>query len=206
MKKKLFCLSLVVLAFSTQAQEFTKAIRINTLGLLVGQYQLTYEHALNEKFTGSMSAGYISRSSSIEFDGVTISKSTTSGVVLIPEVKFYFKEALNGFYAGAFFRYKGLNTKYPDLSGTAPDWSYQVKRSTIGGGIILGHHSTIGDLLSLDYYIGPHFKSVSSKKTFDNPGITEEDVPAYDVSFFDNLFAEKSGVGVRLGLNVGIAF
>lgn len=190
----------------SKGPEFKNAIRVDVLPALISQYQLTYERALNDRFSAGLSAGYINRSNYIEFDGVTISKSTTTGFVLIPEAKFYFKETFDGWYTGAYFRYKNLTSKYPALDGKLPDWSYKVNRSTISGGLVIGYHYAIFDRISMDYFIGPHFKSVSSKKTFDHPGVTDEDVPVYDVSFFDNLFAEKSGVGIRMGLNIGVIF
>ena len=216
MKTKIILFALLLTVMSANAQkrhksrskgpEFKNAVRVDVLPSLVSQYQLTYERALNNRFSAGLSAGYISRSSSIEIDGVTISKSTTTGIVLIPEAKFYFKETFDGWYTGAYFRYKNLNSKYPALDEKVPDWSYKVNRSTISGGVVIGYHYAIFDRISMDYFIGPHFKSVSTKKTFDKAGVTDEDVPVYDVSFFDNLFAEKSGVGVRVGFNIGFVF
>lgn len=218
MKTKITLLLLLLSITAMQAQkrhrgsrnngpEFKNAIRINTLPAMVGQYQLTYERALNDRFSIGLSPGYISRDGSISVNDVQITKSMTTGFIVIPEGKFYFKETFDdGFYAGAFIRYKNLNTNYTDLDGGTYDWSYKLNRSVIGGGVCLGYHYTISDRISMDYFIGPHYKSVSTKTTFNNPGITENDLPEFDGSFFDKTFAEKTGVGVRMGFNIGFLF
>lgn len=204
-KITLFAL-LLTYSCSITAQEYEHAIRFNLLGSIVGQYHLFYEKALNEKFTAQLSAGYITRSSEITYGDEVLSKSVTNGFLVIPEGRFYFKESLQGFYTGAFFRYKKLSLDYPDLSGIEPDWSYTVNRSTIGGGLVLGVSSTFGDIVSCDFFVGPHFKSVQATKSFKNPNVTEDEVPTFAVNFLDDLFAEKSGTGVRLGINLGIVF
>jgi len=216
MKTKITLLLLLLSVTAMQAQkrkgygskgpEFKNAIRINTLPAMVGQYQLTYERALNNRFSIGLSPGYITRDGSISVNDVPITKSKTTGFIIIPEARFYFKETFDGFYAGAFVRYKNLTSNYTDLDGGTYDWSYKIKRSVIGGGLSLGYHYTISDRISMDYFIGPHYKSVTSKKTFNNPSITEDDIPVFDGSFFDKTFAEKTGIGVRMGFNIGFLF
>ncbi len=207
MKKTLLTLSFLALTTLGFNQAYNNSIRINTLGAMFGQYHVFYERAINDQFSAEFSAGLITRKNQISLDDVVLSESNALGFIVMPEFNFYFNESLEGLYAGAFLRYKSVTTKYPDLNPTAElDWSYKTKRDLYGGGILLGYTYTVGDYLNVDIFAGPNFKGGSIKTTFDNEGVTEDDVPEFGVNFFDKLFSEKPGTGIRFGVNIGYAF
>ena len=64
-------------------------IKTNPLGLLLGQYQLGYEHALSDKFSVQMSAGMIfGELTAYDSSSVDLVTASRSGFILIPEVRF----------------------------------------------------------------------------------------------------------------------
>ncbi|MEM7162816.1 MAG: DUF3575 domain-containing protein [Bacteroidota bacterium] len=197
MKKLLllvFGLSFTALSYSQFADG---AVKLNLFAVVVGQYQLGYEHALNENSSVQLSAGIISRTwdGGVDFGGGLNSsfEQKNSGFIVIPEYRYYFAgEALKGVYAGAFARYRSSSIEYTTTSGTESTTS-EFSRSAVGGGAILGYQFIISDKVLIDLFLGPQYKSVS----------TTVDVASDDFDL-NLLEGESDGVGLRFGLNFGI--
>jgi hypothetical protein len=178
-------------------------IKFNVVGVLTGQYQLAYEHGLNDKMSLQLSAGYISLSSSQTWDASSYS-STTSGFIIVPEFRYYFSEMPKKFYVAPFARIRSTTEKLTDTSSPiGKDVSYTNKTLSIGGGVVLGGQFLIADAVAVDIFIGPQYKSRSSKRTYDNAAVTDDDFNSKFVSF---KIKDKAGVGVRFGVNIGFAF
>jgi hypothetical protein len=199
--KKITLLSLAFFALtafnSSFAQVKDNAVKVNIVGAVIGQYQLAYERALTENISVQLSFGYISR----KYDLSPVYISKTSGILIIPEVRYYFKESLKGAYGAAFFRYRGVSTDYDFLDDSFYNYDYEEKRTSIGGGLVLGYQALISDAVVFDIFLGPQFKSASYKATYADPNIDEDDYT--NISFKG---VESSGVGVRFGFNLGVAF
>ena len=178
------------------AQVKDNAVKINIIGLAVGQYQLAYERALNEHLSVQLAVGYVSR----KYDLAPVYTQNTSGLLLIPEVRYYFTEGLKGAYAAGFARVRSVTTKYDFLDETN-NYDYKENRTSIGGGIVLGYQALISDAVVFDIFLGPQFKSSSYKATYEDPSL--------GTGFYDNVDfkgVEKSGVGIRFRFNLGVAF
>ncbi|MGY8884186.1 MAG: DUF3575 domain-containing protein [Flavobacteriales bacterium] len=160
-------------------------IKTNPLGLLLGQYQLGYEHALSDKFSVQMSAGMIvgelTAYDSTSFEFVTASRS---GFIVIPEVRFYpGKKACEGFYLAAVARFRSESVDISEI----PFYT----RNATGAALVFGYQY-YGDGVMVDVFLGPQFKQVDTK-WFDE-SISEEE-PLFN-----------GGNGVRFGVNVGFGW
>ena len=169
-------------------------IKTNPLGLLLGQYQLGYEHALSDKFSVQMSAGMIvgelTAYDSTSFEFVTASRS---GFIVIPEVRFYpGKKACEGFYLAAVARFRSESVA-STIENVFSDISYApfYTRNATGAALVFGYQY-YGDEVMVDVFLGPQFKHVDTK-WFDE-SISEEE-PLFN-----------GGNGVRFGVNIGFGW
>lgn len=146
-----------------------------------------------------MSAGYISRTQELTFGQDGGIEYITKGFIVAPEVRYYFSDVIDGFYGAAFLRYRSteLEVEYDN------EPNYSQKRSSAGGGLLIGYQVLLGDadVIALDIFIGPQYKTVdqTEKNYYD-----DNNDP---IGFDDNdLKIERDGIGVRFGMNIGIAF
>jgi len=215
--KKLFIIALLCVfgSFSViHAQVKDNAIKVNLFGAIVNQYLLSYERAFGEKLTGQLSLGYIDRTWEITsslYEGSY--QIGPRGFIVIPEVRYYFSEGIKGAYAGAFFRYRnvnqmvidGVDDSYTMSDGTEVadlDWSYHRNKTSIGGGLVLGYQILISEAAVIDIFIGPQYKALSiGSIVYDSSDVTED-----DVTILVEDKGESDGIGVRFGVNFGIAF
>jgi hypothetical protein len=211
--KKTFLLSTALVAlvalfsFNASAQNKKNVVKANLFGVFAGQYQLSYERTLNPKSSFQLSAGLISRSGSQTF-GTNAYESKTSGFIVIPEYRYYLasadKGSPKGFYLAPFARILMRSTNLTDNSlEKTPDVSRKEKVSAMGGGLVLGYQALIGNLVSLDISAGPQYKSRSSKTTYNQTGVTDDD---FDSKFIDFKIQDKSGIGARFAVSLGVAF
>jgi len=205
--KKIHILILAILlaGFSqnVSAQVKDHAVKFNAFGAIIGQYQLAYEHPLNDKSSVQLSVGYFSSTSSQTL-GTDKYESKTGGFLIIPEYRYYFNESMKGLYGAAFFRLRTSSNTLTDQSipiGT--DVSRKETGLTIGGGAVLGYQFLVADALVIDLFVGPQYKSRSSSITYDKAGVTDTD---FQSKFLDFKIDDASGAGLRFGLNLGYAF
>ena len=180
-------------------------IKVNPIGPIGGQYQAAYERAINKLMSLQLSAGYISLPKS-ETMGENSFKSTTTGFILIPEYRVYFKEAPMGFYGSVFGRWRSVTEKLTDTTvpsvTSGKNVSYTEKTNTIGGGLCLGFQYVVHDIFSIDIFAGPQFKSRTSKRTYDYC-VTDDD---FNNKFIDFKIKDKAGFGCRAGISFGVMF
>jgi len=192
-------------------------LKTNVLGYFAGQYQIAYEHGLNENVSVQLSAGFLS-------GGTTNAnyKNKRTGFILIPEVHYYFNgNAPRGFYVGAFARYRHANNKLTDASwtaggtGTDQDLSRKRKVNSIGGGAVLGYQVISRGGFTFDIFGGPQFKSRTYNTVYANADLNERSTTGGFDSLGDEFFSqkytdfkvgEKAGMGLRFGFNFGYAF
>ena len=185
----LIALLLCTTAVSAQSDGPKHVVKVNPIGFFAGQYQMGYEHALNDKFTVQLSAGLITGSgSTFTTDTATLVTTTVtykrSGYIVIPEVRFYPKgSACEGFYLGVLGRFRSVNQSVDGV-----DW---FSRSANGAAAVLGYH-WYGDGIMVDVFLGPQFKDVTTD-WFDSS--FEEDEPIFD-----------GGNGIRFGVNIGFGW
>jgi hypothetical protein len=196
-----------LLSLSASAQDKKNVIKTNLFGAFAGQYQLAYERVLNENSAFQLSAGIISRTGS-QTMGVNSYESKTSGFIIIPEYRYYLgkeKESPKGFYVAPFARMLLRTNNLTDKSEntSSVDVSRKEKVTAVGGGVALGYQALIGNVVSLDFAIGPQYKSRSTTTTYNQAGVTDED---FNSKFIDFKIQDRSGLGVRIAVGLGIAF
>ncbi|QNL21906.1 DUF3575 domain-containing protein [Hyphobacterium sp. CCMP332] len=184
---------------NSKAQVKDNVVKLNLFGLIVGQYQMSYERALNENLSVQLAAGLISREWDLSF-GTATNTQKDNGFIIIPEVRYYFSEAPKGVYGGAFIRYRSVTNSVEyttlDQNLNTINAKAELSRNAIGGGLLIGYQVLISDAVAIDIQLGPQYKSVSTDFTPD------ANDPNTSISFE----GEDSGVGVRFAVNFGIAF
>lgn len=189
--KNTFLIALLLCATSAFAQGPANVVKSNPFGYFAGQYQVGYERALNDNFSVQLQAGILTGTGTVTVtDSVSgeieIADFTRSGVILIPEARYYpGGNACEGFYIAASGRYRVAKTAAND------DPIYD--RTAIGGALTLGLQWW-NDGMLVDLFVGPQIKNVTTDWHTDG---SEEDL---------GLFGDTSGTGVRFGVNVGFGF
>lgn len=231
LKITLLCGALLASSVSSYAQNFSQRkqqesiIKMNVVGIFVGQYQFAYEKALNNKFSVQVSAGFInSRSSgSSTINGVESKyDNTRNGFIVIPECRFYpfSNEAPRGMYLAVFGRYRNVTNDLTDISEIKEGQNKNLSRvrtnSSIGGGAVLGYQWIGKGGFSFEIFAGPQYKSRTSTTEYDVAELNEQATnPTSYESLGDELFAKKyinfevddtAGMGIRFGFNFGFAF
>ncbi len=183
LKTPLFILLfLCATSLSAQPDGPSKVIKTNPFGFFQDQYQLGVELALTETFSVQMAAGMIA-GSGFSIDSISMETLTSelSGLILIPEIRFYpGGNSCEGIYVAAVARFRKDTWK---VSGE--DW---YTKNSKGIAAVLGYQ-WYGDGLIVDLFLGPQFKSESTE-LFD--GYLSE-IPIRFVG--EN--------GIRFGMNVG---
>jgi hypothetical protein len=140
---------------------FENSIKGNPLVFLFGYFGATYERKIGDQMSLSLGAAYYSNSS-----GGFGSSFKYSGFNLSPEFRYYFSEAIEGFYMGGTFNFTSISSTY---EGTTIDLVTleevpDIKKGTttiIGAGVSTGHQWIWGGF-TLDVYGGAGFLSASS--------------------------------------------
>ncbi len=186
------CLLAIGLQVQAQDQEATGIVKSNPIGWLAGQFQFGYEHFLSEKLSVQVMPGVIFSSTSLSDTTAFIFDSydaTRLGFIVVPEVRYYLGDvAPDGLYIAPFGRFRTVTTSVDSDSDS------KRIRSAIGGGFVLGYQYQLANGLTGELFLGPQFKSTSSKK--------EGDFDRYEDLSLD----EEDGTGVRFGLTIGIGW
>ncbi|MCH1587581.1 MAG: DUF3575 domain-containing protein [Flavobacteriales bacterium] len=187
MKHFIFASVLAFLGLGATAQQVTQNIKTNPLGFFAAQYQLAYEYGLNDNLSVQLSAGAIGGSGeAFSLDpNVTNQISTTrSGFIVIPELRYFpGGSACEGFYISLGGRYRTATT-------VDSDDNERLSRQAAGGSLLLGFQKVGGDGYTVDFFLGPQFKTVDASGDLDVSG----------------LFNNDDNVGVRLGVNIGFGW
>jgi hypothetical protein len=240
--KKIVLLFLLVASLASFAQK--NVVKIGLLGLTYGDYNLSYERALSPQSAINLTAGYWNPNYGfIDFykniyvqDGVWIDKrgDIKDGIHFSVDYRFYLadKGALHGLYVAPYLRYWNLSFLLKDeIEGDY--FNVDSKVSGIGGGVQLGCHWMISDLISIDWYffgIGVQKltgnaswvltpESATKYTTFDyNTIVDDVNDPFYKVDYVKqnyqyNVTSSAMNVKItpwlpdlKMGLTIGFAF
>ena len=183
----LFALFFCAGALMAQSNGPAQAVKTNPFGLMAGQYQLGYEHALSDKFSVQMSAGMIVGGFSVTDSLMNEVSSSKAGFIILPEVRFYpGGDACEGLYLAALGRYRTVTRAVDGV-----DW---YSRTAIGAAAVIGYQY-YGDGVMIDLFLGPQFKNVEEELLDD---AFEEDESLFTLG--------GSGTGVRFGVNIGFGW
>lgn len=198
MKKILILVSLLVLvsnvAFSQELEKDVKEKRIvkneisfETLQLINGVYQISYERYIWNNFSAALALGYKGKEGLINISGLNYTGPNGgrvltndlyyTGFQIIPEIRYYLKNTssnnLNGFYIGLYFKFSQYNS---DLTGTyiaSDNTSYEIdfetKLNISSTGLMVGYKLPITKRFNIDFIIagpgaGNYNASIVNKK------------------------------------------
>lgn len=186
MKRVLLTFAVGILTFSSvvQAQEKKMAVKLNFLSPILTTGNLHFQYAFSEKGSVNVPVFYMF--------GVNRADVDLDGFGFVPGFRFNPSgQGLKGFYVEPFFSFWSFSLEAPFIDANFNTVQATASWTVVGGGLALGYQALIGDLITLDVFFGPKFGSGSV--TYDDPTQSFET---------PNL----SGVGVRFGATVGVAF
>jgi hypothetical protein len=161
--KKLVLSIFMISALAVNAQE--NIIKLNLLGLALGNIGVQYERTLGEHSSLAMGISYLPSRSLPDFvideDSTTSLKSMSfSGWTFTPEYRYYFSgKAPKGFYVAPYFRYSTFIVDKVDISYTSTTTNQEVKVPADGSykattvGLMLGSQWLLGEHMTLDWWI-----------------------------------------------------
>lgn len=197
--KRIFLLVAVLatgtLSLQAQEQEGTGVVKSNPFGWFAGQFQFGYEHFLSEKLSVQVMPGVI-------FSNTTVSQAnpdsllffdsfdaTRLGFIVVPEVRYYLGDvAPDGLYIAPFGRLRTVTTTVDQ------DDASTRKRTSIGGGFVLGYQYQLANGLTGEVFLGPQFKSSTTEYTGDFE------------SYEDLSSDDTDDTGIRFGLTIGLGW
>ena len=196
MKRTILLMAVLAMgAFSLQAQEQegTGVVKSNPFGWFAGQFQFGYEHFLSEKLSVQVMPGLIFSNTTVtQGDSLFLLESfdaTRLGFIVVPEVRYYLGDvAPDGLYIAPFGRLRTVTTTVDQ------DDASTRKRTSIGGGFVLGYQYQLANGLTGEVFLGPQFKSSTTEYTGDFE--TYEDLSADDTD----------DTGIRFGLTIGLGW
>lgn len=155
--KKLLLVGAFALFASVNAQE--NSIKVNPAALLGGSDLITFEHKFSDNVSGVIGGGY----GGFKFGD---NKYTTYGAGV--QGRYYFEEAMTGFYGAAIVDYTAGKVKIENSFGSffdpsAPSNSAEADISAIGGGVRAGYQWIFGSGFTLDINLGASYKSFEYK-------------------------------------------
>ena len=193
MKKTIVGLLFCALAYTSSAQN--GAIKINPLSAAFGNFQLAYEHNLNDKSTAQLNVGILSRT--VDVFGL---EYKYSGFQISPEYRIYFDDVMNSWYGGAFVNYNSVKNTFTSetitiVNGvtTTETSESELSITNIGGGILFGREWLLGssENFVIDVNLGVGYQTASIDSDSDDDDTTIE----------FNLAAD--GVWPKFGFSVG---
>lgn len=152
--RKLFLLAVATFSFA-MANAQQNIVKVNPLGLVFGNFNAAYEHALNESSSIEVGANY--------FNWKNLD---LSGYGAEAAYRFYFSknnDAPEGIYAAPFLSANGLTYKYTDLDDEGNDVEKKESAFGVGGGVKAGYQWIFDSGLSLDLFFGYGYTSVKFK-------------------------------------------
>lgn len=222
-RKSLLLIAVLLTASTLKAQEEKNVIKTDIISPLFGRYQLAYERVLAPNLSVQLSAGVLFR----KIEGSTIIGGTdysytnkNSGFIAIPEVRYYpWGRAPRNFFISGFGRVRMANNNLTDqgtgTTGIVQDLSRNRAVTTIGGGSAIGFQWISSGGFSFDIFAGAHYKSRTTKTTYDTEALNDPSTDSDFDSIGDELFSQKyldfklddkSGWGLRFGFHFGYAF
>lgn len=143
--------------------DFSNSIKTNPLSLIFGNLGVMYERKINDNMSLGLTAGmYFNNVNAIFME------SKYSGFSFAPEFRYYFENAIEGWFAGAYFSYTAITNTQKNTDGSAIGTDidgndfFEISNtlSVISGGAFAGRQWIWGGF-TLDVYGGLSYSSVS---------------------------------------------
>ncbi len=166
--------------------DYNNSLKMNPLSMIFGVFGVQYERKISDNISLGLTTGLYSRSTGI----AGAMEYKYSGFSFGPECRYYFDEAIEGWYGSAFFTLTMINEK---MSFTGSE-DMNNKITVYGGGVVAGHQWIWGGF-TLDVFGGVGYTDMSY--TYDDD-FTEGTVLEGGLSF--------SGVLPSIGTSIGYSF
>ncbi len=174
--KKLLLGIFIFSSLAANAQE--NIIKLNVLGLALGNIGVQYERTIGEHSSLALGVSYLPTRSLPQFiideDTTNSLKSLAfSGWTFTPEYRYYFSgKAPKGFYVAPYFRYSTFSVDEIDITYTSTATGFEVKVPADGTfkgstlGLMVGSQWLLGEHMTLDWWIlGVGFGSQKAEVT-----------------------------------------
>ena len=188
--KKILLTAMSVLVFGAVSAQKKIEAKINPLGALFGQPEVSGEYIINDNFGAELSFGvaFGKTGSSVSVNGVSTEKPTQSGFGVKVSGKYYFSpdNGGDGWYGGIYLRQESLKLAYGDSFS-----NQNYKSNVFAGGVEFGKKWVLdsGLLFELGAGVGRPF---SEKREFTNSNSD------YNTSFEIGVdFTGKLAIGYR---------
>ena len=158
--------------------EKKNAVKLNLTSLAYKNIGIQYERAFHPKLSVAgqirfMPKGSLPFTSALDGasgDSLDITSIKVGSFAFTPELRFYPKHVMKGFYLAPYLRIRNISMdapgviSYPDANNMNKKVDLSGSMFTIGGGLMIGSHFNIGKSFSLDWFIlGAHFTSNNLK-------------------------------------------
>ncbi|MFZ4740527.1 MAG: DUF3575 domain-containing protein [Bacteroidales bacterium] len=134
--------------------DYSNSITIKPVFMIFGIFSLEYERKIADNMSLGLGLGYYTRSSG---------SSTFSGFQFVPEFRYYFEEAVEGWYASPYITYtiftESYSTTIPELNASGVPTGKIITKdvseslSFYGGGVVGGRKWVWGGF-TLDAWVG----------------------------------------------------
>ncbi|WP_066218077.1 DUF3575 domain-containing protein [Formosa haliotis] len=221
--------------FGTDQTNFKNELSLETLQLINGLYQITYERYIWNNFTASLGFGYkgkegLFRISELDGRNIQTGEIFYTGYQIIPEVRYYLRKTtdrtLSGFYFGAYLKYSNynsdLNGHYTSSDNTHYDLAFEMGVDITSIGFMVGYKLPLSKHFNIDFLIaGPgtghyNFRFKNSQdlpdEFYDDLNNLLEDYSILDLINSDFRFSKIdnsskfSALSFRYGIAIGYTF
>lgn len=199
-----------LLGFSVSKMTAQKVVlKINPLSIFLATINVQGEYLLTDKWSAQLGAFY--GAAKLRIGTNTLAEEVGyTWFSITPEARYYAqntsKDAPRGLYMGPYLRYR-LDQREFVSSIYDPDeqvftiGTVNKKNHLFGGGVILGYQWLFNDLFALDLYGGPQYLAGPATYEFRCAGCDGDESTVEEPSGLN-----FTGVSIRLGASIGIAF
>ena len=137
--------------------EFNNSLKINILSMLVAKFGLQYERKICDKMSVALTLGFLYQSDD---------EGSKSGFSINPEFRYYFEEAIKGWYVSPYITYFVVKETRTDtyFNNNFPIDTYSKITQYVYGGGFVGGHQWILNGFTLDVFCGISITASSRDK------------------------------------------
>lgn len=144
--------------------DFSNSIKTNPLSMIFGYFGAMYERKIGDNMSLGLTLGLYSRST-----GITGAEYSYSGFTINPEFRYYFEEAIEGWYVAPYITFTSISQKFVGSESIFDPITMEYttipteSKSTISvyGGGVVGGRQWIWSGFTLDVYAGIGYTGMS---------------------------------------------
>ena len=200
----LFSLTLLLLLFTQKnlkAQEKKNVIKLSPLSLIVLTGNVQYERILSNKLSLNLGLYYGGLELQLATEN-TSQKYKFSWAGITPELRYYLtgQGAPDGLYTAPYLRFRRMGIKWQqkedDPFGDPYVSDVKLRFLSAGFGGMIGYQALLGEIVTLDTYLGVGYNFTEAKVIYNTAGTPLEILELVDFQ----------GLALRPGFTIGIAF